>query len=283
MRRSVKKPQKSASKEQVTTVAGIHRRSLGSSPHREQLAKQIPKSPHVSKFNPQQATSVVKKPSNHAVKTPPMQQAATQPAHRVATEQRQEHVQRSAAARMIENSLANATAHENEEVGPKRSSRRRFARRFGISAKAMALSSAVLAAVLLGGFFAVQNVPNLSMRVAATRAGFDARMPGYSPSGFSFKGPINYQSGQVKVSFSSNTDDRHYDVVQRSSNWNSDALLSNFILQENKQYQTYVDRGRTLYIYDGSNATWVDDGIWYTVEGQSAMTTDQLVRLAASI
>ena len=121
------------------------------------------------------------------------------------------------------------------------------------------------------------------MRVAAARAGVNASMPGYQPSGFSFKGPIDYSAGQVTVSFKSNTDDRAYSVAQRSSNWNSDALLSNFVVAEGKQYQTYIDRGRTLYIYDGSNATWVDNGVWYQVEGNSDMTTDQLVRIAASI
>jgi hypothetical protein len=161
--------------------------------------------------------------------------------------------------------------------------RKKLAHKLGISARAMAISTTVLAGVLLGGFFAIQNVPNLSMRVAAARAGFDASMPGYSPSGFSFKGPIKYSPGQVTISFDSNTDDREYTVTQRSTNWNSDALLSNYVVTSNKQYQTYLDRGRTLYIYDESNATWIDNGVWYQVEGNSDMTTDQLVRIASSI
>ena len=72
-------------------------------------------------------------------------------------------------------------------------------------------------------------------------------------------------------------------LFRSASNWNSDALLSNYVVAENKQYQTYMDRGRTLFIYDGSNATWVDNGVWYQIEGDSRMTTDQLVRIAASI
>ena len=126
-------------------------------------------------------------------------------------------------------------------------------------------------------------MPNLSVRVAAARAGFDANMPGYKPSGYSFSGPINYSPGQVTITFKSNTDNKAYSVTQRASNWNSDALLSNYVVAENKQYQTYLDRGRTLYIYDGSNATWVDNGVWYQVEGDAEITTDQLVRIAASI
>lgn len=285
MRRSVKKPtRKISASEQPAAVAGIRKRSLGGSQDRARVAQQVKKSEHISKFNDQQRSSVVKLSSNHQVKHLPSRQQVNKLAKQTQAHNNAQRTQQSKSARMIENSLANATAHEHEEIAPvQRSTRNKFMRKLGISARAAGLSSAVLAAVLLGGFFAVQNVPNLSMRVAAARAGFDARMPDYNPSGFSFKGPISYQSGQVKVSFRSNTDDRHYDVVQRSSNWNSESLLSNYILDEDKQYQTYVDRGRTLYIYDGSNATWVDDGVWYVVEGQSAMTTDQLVRLAASI
>jgi hypothetical protein len=156
-------------------------------------------------------------------------------------------------------------------------------KKLGVSRRALSMSSAVLAVALLAGFFAIQNVPNLSMRVAATRAGFDAAMPGYKPAGFSFKGPIKYSPGQVSVSYESNTDARSYEVKQKASNWNSDALLANFVVAEGKQYQTFLDRGRTLYIYDQSNATWVDDGVWYQIEGQSNMTTDQLIRIASSI
>jgi hypothetical protein len=121
------------------------------------------------------------------------------------------------------------------------------------------------------------------MRVASTRAGFAAEMPGYKPAGFSFKGPIAYQAGRVSVTFKSNTDDRQFTLTQSSSNWNSDALLANYVASEKKQYQTYLDKGRTLYIYDNSNASWVDNGIWYQIEGDSSLTTDQLIRIASSL
>jgi hypothetical protein len=184
---------------------------------------------------------------------------------------------------MLDKALASASSHEAETPIHHKKKRSKLGKKLGISPKAASISMAVLAFVLLAGFFTVQSVPNLSMRLAATRAGFDATMPGYQPTGFSFKGPIKYSPGQVTISFKSNTDGRQYDVKQQASNWNSDALLSNYILAEGKTYQTYLDRGRTLYIYNGSSATWVDNGVWYTVEGESNMTTDQLIRIAASI
>jgi hypothetical protein len=121
------------------------------------------------------------------------------------------------------------------------------------------------------------------MKVAAARAGFSASMPGYSPSGFAFKGPVQYSAGQVVVSFKSNTDDRNFKLTQQTSSWSSDSLLNNYVAAGGKEYQTYQDRGRTIYIYDGSNATWVNGGVWYQIEGNADLSSDQLVRIASSL
>jgi len=277
MRSAVKKPTSVPEKTPPESKS-----ELGASRARHLNATKTKKSPHVNRYAAKSShrSTIITKVQPLQVQQQPNQsnQAATQP--QAATLQQGKPM--SPAAKMIEQSLANATAHEHPRgKAPKK--RSKFGKKFGVSARAIGISSTVLAGVLLGGFFAIQNVPNLSMRVASARAGFNAEMPAYSPSGFSFSGPINYSPGQVKVSFSSNTDDRSYDVTQRASNWNSSALLSNYILGKDKQYQTYIDKGRTLYIYDGSSATWVDNGVWYQIEGESQMTTDQLVRIASSI
>jgi hypothetical protein len=278
MRNAVKKP--TASPKQHSEKVD-YKAQLGSRYSRSKSAMEIAKSPKVHRYEHHTtSSSLVKKVQPLEVKKHTPHVVPNSDSRHSQHPNQKPHM--SAAAKMIENSLANATAHEHPiHKLPKK--RGRFAKKLGVSSRAIAVSSTVLAGILLGGFFAVQNVPNLSMRVAATRAGFDARMPGYSPSGFSFKGPINYTAGKVTISFQSNSDDRNYAVTQTASNWNSDALLANYILQEDKQYQTYVDKGRTLYIYDGSNATWVDNGVWYQVEGESAMTTDQLIKIASSI
>jgi hypothetical protein len=294
MRNVVKKPAptaKVASNSHTSTL--ISKATLSPSRHMVQAAQSIPKNPLISKFGEDiSRSSVIKKTGHLPVKQPQVHEHQTLPenVHHQAksltpvTDNHTNNTRSRATTALIEKALSSASSHEQPKHSHKTTKRRhRIARRMGVSSRAMAVSSSVLAGVLLGGFFAVQNVPNLSMRVAAARAGFAASMPSYKPSGFSFKGPINYSAGIVTVSFKSNTDDRSYSVTQRSSNWNSDALLSNYVVAENKQYQTYIDRGRTLYIYDGSNATWVDNGVWYQVEGPSDMTTDQLVRIAASI
>jgi hypothetical protein len=287
MRQAVHKPEV-VSKPVAKSSHGpdIQKAKLGASPHLVRAASEIKMSSQVSKFgSSQHQSTVVKKVQPLPVKQHEPHQTSKSPIAPVShTTNAPQHRRSTAASAHIERALAHATAHEQQQLPPIHAKRRKkVAHKLGISARTLAISSTVLAGVLLGGFFAVQNVPNLSMRVAAARAGFSAGMPGYNPSGFSFKGPIQYSPGQVTISFRSNTDDRAYSVTQKASNWNSDALLSNYVVASNRQYQTYQDRGRTLYIYDGSNATWVDNGVWYQIEGNSGMTTDQLVRVATSI
>ncbi len=289
MRQVVKKP---TPKTTVSTPQVVHKASLGQSLHREHIAATVSKNPSVSRFNTHTNPSPIIKKVQHLPVKHPAQQATHQQKshapvraamHAPAVKAKHEPVRNNnvASKAIVERALATADAHEAPMHHPRK--KRKLMHKLGISARAMTISSTVFAVALLSGFYAIQNVPNLSMRVAATRAGFDASMPGFSPSGFSFKGPINYAPGQVTISFQSRTDDRTYNVVEQESSWNSDALLANYVVSETNQYQTYLDRGRTLYIYNGSNATWVDNGIWYQIVGDSDLTTDQLVRIAASI
>jgi hypothetical protein len=289
MRSAVKKP--AAKTSSSGTQATISRPSMTVPKARVQTAKHTKQSAMISHFGTTKTTStpqkssVVKKIQPLAVKPHTNQHHTTKAASSHSAHSKKAHAKANSStgsAKMIESALEKANAHELP--AHKHKKKRKIAHKLGVSSKTMAVSSAVLAGVLLAGFFAVQNVPNVSMRVAAARAGVNATMPGYNPSGFSYSGPINYSDGQVTISFKSNTNDgRHYNLTQRDSNWNSDALLSNFVVVSNQQYQTYLDRGRTLYIYGGSNATWVDGGVWYQIEGESEMTTDQLVRIAASM
>jgi hypothetical protein len=136
--------------------------------------------------------------------------------------------------------LSKSTAHTEHKKPLKK--QRRMAKRMGISSRALNAAAGALAIVLLAGFFAYQNIPNISMRVAASRAGFSAKMPGYQPSGFALQGPINYKPGQISLSFKSNSDDRAFNVSQQVSGWNSEALADNYLVANNKEYQTYQDK-----------------------------------------
>ncbi|MDQ2973265.1 MAG: hypothetical protein M3Q79_02175 [bacterium] len=183
---------------------------------------------------------------------------------------------------LVEQAMQKSESHHMPRHAVAR--RKKLSHKLGISSRVARAGSLMAAFVMLGTFFAYQNVPNFAMRVASSRAGFSAKMPGYHPSGFGFRGPVQYKSGEVVVRFGSNTSDgREFALTQRTSNWNNDALLANFVLSNDSRYQTYQENDKTIYIYDQSNATWVDEGVWYQLEGNAALTTDQISKLASSL
>src|ERR1700741_1129054 len=173
-----------------------------------------------------------------------------------------------------------AISHEQPKT-KKAKLHHRVARKLHVSPKIVSLASFTLVALAISGFVAYQNLPELAMRVAATRAGLSASLPSYQPSGYSMAGPIQYQPGQVTVNYKSTSDNRAFNVVQKNSSWNSEPLLENFVSTTNSPYQTFQSNGRTIYIYGGNKATWVDGGIWYSIDGQSNLNSDQLLRIAA--
>lgn len=155
----------------------------------------------------------------------------------------------------------------------------------GFFARAPRVSSVVaacFAVVFLGGYLTYINMPNLSMRVAASRAGVAATFPDYRPDGYHFDGPISYNSGEVSVKFASNTNSSSYTVDQKNSNWDSQAVLDNYVTKQSKDYLTYSEQGLTIYAFDGK-AAWVNGGVLYTIEGNAPLSTDQLLRIVGSL
>lgn len=145
-------------------------------------------------------------------------------------------------------------------------------------------ASSALITLVLVGYVAYLNVPSLSMKVAAHRAGFEASLPHYKPAGYSLSGPIESSPGQVTVNFSSNTDNRKFSLKQQPTTWDSDALLENYVTKQSPQYRIWQDGGLTIYMYDGSSASWVNGGKMYHIEGKnSQLDADQLLKLAASV
>jgi hypothetical protein len=175
---------------------------------------------------------------------------------------------------IFEQALADATSHEQTyESGKVKGKRGR--RLFGFI-------SASVVALFLVGFLAYQNLPSLSLQLASYRSGLHATMPASSPSGFTF-GFLSYSPGNVTVNFTSPQDSRQFNITQKASSWDSQALLSNFVSSANSAYKTYSRAGRTVYLLGNNTATWVDSGVWYTVDGNSSLSTAQLLDVAGSM
>lgn len=172
---------------------------------------------------------------------------------------------------IFEKAIAEASTHKQSHKRSKGFSR------FGTAAAVTAIM------LLLVGFLGYQNLPYINVRVAAYKAGIQAKMPTYSPTGFSF-GSLKYTPGSVTVSYYSEKDaTQSLNISQKSSDWNSKALLDNFVATTTKSYETIERAGRTIYVYGNNTATWVDNGIWYTISGNNTLSDSQILDVALSI
>lgn len=158
----------------------------------------------------------------------------------------------------------------------------RIAKRLKIKPRTFSVVSVLISGFLFASFIAWQNAPNIAMKIASERADIAGNLPSYQPAGFSFTGSISYQPGEIKVAYKANADNRSYSITQKASGWDSETLRQNYVADKT-QSQTIQEKGKTIYLYDGNNATWVDGGIWYRIEGDSKLNSDQLLKLAASL
>lgn len=149
--------------------------------------------------------------------------------------------------------------------------------------RALSVASASLGILVLGGYFTYLYMPNISVRVAAAQTGVDATYPSYRPTGYSLDGPIAYNNSEVKLNFASNAGDQTFAVTQASSRWDSSAVLENYVKPAaGNSYITTRDNGLTIYTYDGK-AAWVNNGVFYTIDGSAHLPDEQIRRIATSM
>jgi len=135
--------------------------------------------------------------------------------------------------------------------------------------------------LIIGGFVAYLNVPNIELHVASLQAGFHAQIPGYKPTGYAMDGGVHAKNNTVAMRFTSG--DSAYTVTQQQSDWDSQTLLDNYVAFAGGAHKTIQSRGRTIYIYNGTNAAWVNGGVRYDISGSASLTSDELVSLATSM
>jgi hypothetical protein len=135
---------------------------------------------------------------------------------------------------------------------------------------------------MLAGYFTYLNMPNLSVRVAAAQAGFNATYPGYHPDGYRIN-KVAYSEGQVGIQYVANGSDQSFTVKQEKSGWDSSALLANYVDPTSKGgYIPHSEQGITVYVFD-NNAAWVNDGIRYTINGNAPLSSEQVLNIATSM
>lgn len=236
------------------------------------MRPKVKRSPHISKFAhevhaapAQMPRQTPPRPASHPMEVKARSVVAKQPAAAAApAPQAIKHAE-------LGKALANAQANTSTVKQPKRRS------------KSFKVAIASLGIFIVTGYFTYINLPNLSVKVAASQAGIDAKFPEYRPVGYHLNGPVGYQSGEVSMNFSSNSGPVEFSLNQARSNWDSSALLEKYVdPRSSGKYATYNDAGLTIYTY-GTNAAWVNGGILYTVEGDASLSNEQIRRIATSM
>lgn len=273
MRHVVKKPGKSLKRQHAAKghtdavvikpqLAVAKKHSVSAVPAaRLDRAKNIVQSSRIKRFVPHSAsTHLVSKATQPVTPAPKAVAAAKQPID------------------IFEQALQRATSHEQPAVIQSKHPRRQAIlskRRVSVAATGVT----VLALIAVVGFY---NRHNLSLRMAASKAGFSASLPGYKPSGFSIS-KLNYSAGNVAINFKSHSDERAYAVTESPSDWDSATLRDNFVAPADSNFQTVNVAGRIVYLYGKNNAAWVNGGVWYQVKTDGSLSAQQVTDIAASL
>jgi hypothetical protein len=178
--------------------------------------------------------------------------------------------------------LKNAIVNEAVQNAPKHHAKQH---KHGASKRLKLLSivCGCAALMLFGGYLTYLNAPNLSVRVAGAQAGIDASYPSYHPDGYRLNGPVAFSEGEVSMKFVANSGTGSYTLEQSKSNWDSNALLENYIKRESgDNYSVSQEKGITVYNYK-NQAAWVSGGILYTIKGNANLSPDQIRKIATSV
>lgn len=140
-------------------------------------------------------------------------------------------------------------------------------------------AAAVAAVAIIGGLVWMQNSPKLAFRTAASQAGVQASLPTYVPSSYRQVGPAQASPGQLVLTFQSNNKDGELQIIQRRTAWDTNSLRENYVGRQSDDYTAVQGQGLTIYLF-GDRASWVNHGVWYTVEGASKLSREQVLKVA---
>ncbi len=268
MRTAVKKPKhKPAPEHKPPARVGLHHEQAK---ERARRAKHIQRSNAVAKFS----KSAPKKRSDIIFSSKPLP-VAVRPAPPRQVEQNNVITQAEQFAGTLEAAVESAQSHLEDYTEKKLRSNR---------SKTFAYALASFTSVFLIGFAIYQAVPFAQVKLASSKAGFNASLPGYAPSGYGLENNLQSDSGVVTMTYSSEAEKKDYKIIQTPSKWNSDSLLNSYVLPYSSGYERIDSNGQTIYLYNGENsATWLDNGVWYRLDGANNFSNDQLIRIVQGL
>ena len=176
----------------------------------------------------------------------------------------------------IAKALQNASQATSQEETVKEKKKKSVKMHFGWGRVMLAFGCAVVAMALIV-FIVNKNAPDFSLKVAAMETGIDASYPAYVPRDYNLS-DITSGNGKIVMNFNG-VNDSKFTLVEESSSWDSNALLSNFVKKEYGENYTLVrENGLTIYISD-NGACWVNGGVLYKISDQTGSLTKKQIRM----
>jgi hypothetical protein len=228
---------------------------------RLQKAKRIKRSQSISRF-PQISTV-----------NPPLMQGPDplKPVLRTAGAPKQ-NVKPQTTAELLERAIQHAVSHEQPPVKHKRR---------GKSGRRAGAAGAVALAIILVSVIAGQNSTAAKLQTASATAGFTPILPSYQPAGFK-RAELEANKGMVAIGFRSSGNQHSFSLTQKATTGDTTTLLSNYLIDQNLNFQIVKAGDNKVYLYGQKNATWISHGIWFDVRSFGSLDDSQLIRLAAS-
>ncbi|MBS7346620.1 MAG: hypothetical protein KIG14_02820 [Candidatus Sacchiramonaceae bacterium] len=180
-----------------------------------------------------------------------------------------------------ESAISQAIANTNASPKTRKKSRGVKKPVFWRSKNFVGLTASFTVIVACLGYLSYLNLPNVSTRIAAMQAGINADLPAYTPSNYQLNGLAKFDGRAVNISYKS--DENEYTIKQSSSNWDSVALLNNYVEKNwTGQYTATQEKGIMVYTNGQGEAAWVNNGIVYTIDGQTGLDDEQIRKIANS-
>lgn len=261
-----------AAKKPITSAHKIVRRAQ---PGRHMDIAGKPARPNLKQFSPHPVVKKVEKADAPAQSHPAAQRAiAKASAKKIA---RTKVAQPKTTKEVKEQAISRALATPKPQAPRKK-------KRFTKKMKKRLLITVGIVVIVIASLYGVYRfIPAVSVGIAAAQAGVSASYPDYVPDGFTLSQPVTYSEGEVKLTFTSNSNETSYSLSQKRSSWDSSAVLDNVVEPlAGDNYTTTQERGLRIYTY-ANGAAWVNGGILYTVDGDASLSNEQVRRIATGL
>lgn len=182
----------------------------------------------------------------------------------------------------IKKALAEAIVTPEKTDKAKKTKKSNNKMHFGFGRVMLALSCAAVAVFAIV-YFVNLNMPDISLRVAAMQTGINASYPNYVPRDYSVSS-ITSEDGKITMEFQNGNTGDVFNLIEESSSWDSNALMTNYVKDEYGDNYTVVrEQGLTIYI-SSSNAAWVNGGVVYKIKNNTgSLTNKQIKSIATSL